>query len=200
MRRLLRTIILSATIIAANTIPTYAEEGLMNSVSFHKIPANAQLQVQPLDNSDSNIALQRDFESALRAQGYKIAANAPLILTFETRDEIGAWSTTDRRHVFSFEAKGGREGGEDAKARFNVFDSQSGGLMNKGHGGTSIATPSSYRIDVTVEDRSTGKRLWQGWSIAKLGAGDGLSLTRKMVPPLVKGVGKTIRQKPFEVY
>ena len=199
MRRLLGSLFLFFTVLVSGA-SVYAQSGVMNSISFQKIPPNAQLQVQPLDNSDSNLVLQKEFENALRTKGFILSDTAPLILTFETRDEIGAWTTTDRRHVFSFESKGGREGGENAKARLNVFNSQSGGLLNKGQSGTNIATPSSYRIDVSIESRSTGKRLWQGWSIAKLGAGDGLTLTTKMIPTLVQGIGKTVRQQSFEIY
>ena len=199
MQRLLGTLAL-VIFLTTGMPPVFAEEGLMNSISFRKIPAGSALQVQALDDSDNNLKLQKIFEDALRQRGYKISAAAPLILTFETRDEIGNWSETDRRHLLSFEARGGRGGGEDAKARLNFFDSSTGGLINKGKSGTSIATPSSYRIDATVEDRSTGKRYWQGWSEGKLGAGDGQELNRKMVPVLVEGIGKTIRQKPFEIY
>jgi len=199
MRRLIGSLVLSFTVLMGGA-SAYAADGVMNSVSFRKFPQNAQLQVQALDNSDSNLALQKEFERVLLAEGYTLSNNAALVLTFETRDEIGAWTTTDRRHVLSFESKGGREGGENVKARLNVFNSQSGGLLNKGQSGTNIATPSSYRIDVSVEDRSTGKRFWQGWSIAKLGAGDGQTLTTKMIPALVQEIGKTVRQKSFEVY
>ncbi len=199
MRRLLGSLILLIGLVAG-THPVYAEDGLMNSISFRKIPTNAILQVQALDDSDDNLALIKVIENILRQRGYRIAPDATLILTFETRDEIGAWSGTDRRHLLSFEAKGGRGGGEDARARLNFFDSNSGGLINKGKGGTSIATPSSYRIDVTVENRSDGKRYWQGWSEGKLGAGDGFTLTKKMIPVLIDGIGKTIRQKTFEIY
>ncbi len=199
MRRTLGILLLSIAVLMG-VGSAYAQEGLMNSISFRDIPTNAKLQVQPLDNSDENLVLQVEFEKALQAQGFTLTSDAALILTFETRDEIGAWTTTDRRHVFSFESKGGRSGGENAKARVNVFDSQTGGLFNKGHSGTNIATPSSYRIDVTVEDRGTGKRLWQGWSTARLGAGDGLSLTRKMIPALAEAVGKTVKQKTFDLY
>jgi len=199
MRRLIGSLLLSFTVLMGGA-SAYAEDGVMNSVSFRKFPQDTKLQVQALDNSDSNLALQKEFERVLLAEGYTLSNNATLILTFETRDEIGAWTTTDRRHVLSFESKGGREGGENAKARLNVFNSQSGGLLNRGRSGTNIATPSSYRIDVSIEDRSTGKRFWQGWSIAKLGAADGQTLTTKMIPALVREIGKTVRQKSFEVY
>jgi len=177
-----------------------AQDGVMNSIAFQKVSPHAALQVQPLDNSDANLALQTEFEAALREQGFTLSDTAPLVLTFETRDQIGAWTTNDRRHVLSFDSKGGRGGGENAKARLNVFDSQSGGLLNKGSGGTTIATPSSYRIDVSIEERATGKRLWQGWSEGKLAGGRGRDLTHKMVPALVEGIGKTVRQRTFDLY
>lgn len=199
MRRLLGSLAMLLSL-AVGTLPVHAEDGLMSSISFSNIPANAEIQVLPYDDSDANIEVQRVFERILRQHGYKISETAKLILNFETRDEIGSWSGTDRRHLLSLEASGGRGGGEDASARLNFFDSKSGGLINKGKGGTSIATPSSYRIDATIEDRSSGKRLWQGWSVGKLGAGDGQSLTLKMVPVLVEGIGKTVRQKAFELY
>ena len=176
-----------------------AEDGVMNSMSFQAIPENTKLRVEPLDNSDENIALQAKFEDALRDRGFTISPEANLVLTFETRDEIGAWTTTDRRHVLELKAKGGREGGEKHSARINFYNSQSGGVFNKGSGGTSITTPSEYRIDATIEDSKTGKRWWQGWSVAKLGAWDGRTLTEKMIPVIVDGIGKTIRKEPFEI-
>jgi hypothetical protein len=199
MRRLIGSLAIWVLLVMG-TFPAHAVDGLMSSISFLNIPANASLQVLPYDDSDDNIAIQRVFEKNLRQRGYKISSDAKLILNFETRDEIGSWSGTDRRHLLSFEAKGGRGGGEDARARLNFFDSNSGGLINKGKGGTSIATPSSYRIEASIENRSTGKRLWQGWSEGKLGAGNGQSLTLKMVPVLVEGIGKTISQRTFELY
>jgi len=172
-------------------------DGIMNGVAFKPLPAGSSIRVRPLDNSDDNLVLQADFEAALRAKGYKVAKDAELILSFETRDEIGSWSTTDRRHILSLESKGGQGGGENAKAKLNVFDSATGGLLNKGSGGTTITSPSTYRIDATIDDNANGKRLWQGWSVANLNNQDGLSLTRKMVPVLVENLGQTVRRQTF---
>jgi len=193
-------LLLISLLLTAGINPARAQNGLMNSISFSDISPAATLQVQALDNSDANLALQTEIENSLRDQGYTVSADAVLVLTFETRDEIGSWSTTDRRHVLSFESHGGRSGGENVKAKVNVFDNQSGGLFNKGHSGTQIVTPSSYRIDASIEDKRNGKRLWQGWAVADLGAEGSLSLRRKMVVPLIDGIGKTVREQPFKIY
>ena len=88
-------------------------EGLMNSVSFKPLPAGSVIRVRALDNSDYNLVLQADFESALRSKGYTVSQNASIIFTFETRNEIGSWSTIGRRHILSLESYGGQGGGEE---------------------------------------------------------------------------------------
>jgi len=194
---------LAALVSVFTVLATYnagADEGTINSVSYGAIPKSASIEVRTFDDSDANLSLKKEFESALISAGYSIKKGAALVLSFETRDEIGAWSTTDRRHILSLEAGGGRGGGENAKARVNVYDSASGGLFNKGQGGTSIVTPSQYRLDATLEDRASGKTLWQGWAKADLHASDGDTLTRSMIPAIVKHVGKTARLKTFSLY
>ena len=178
----------------------WAADGTVNSVAYGAIPPSATMEVRTFDDSDTNLDLKKVFESALGAAGYSIKEGAALIFNFETRNEIGAWSRTDRRHILSLEADGGRGGGENAKARVNVYNSASGGLFNKGKGGTSIVTPSQYRLEVTVEDRDSGKTIWQGWAKADLHSSDGATLTRKMVPAIVQNIGKTARLKTFPLY
>lgn len=175
-----------------------ADAGVLNAVSYHPLPATVSVQVRPLDNSDENIVLQEAFENALRDRSIVVSTGAPLILTFETRGSVGAWEDTGQRSFLELQAQGGRGGGEKASARVNLFDSNRGGLLNQGKG-TLITTPSQYRLDATIDERSSGKRLWHAWGIADLGNSDGLSLTRFMVPLMVKKLGQTVRSEAFSV-
>ena len=193
----------SATVLVVGLLASSlaaAADGMVNSISFTALPSPVSSEVRAFDDSDADLALKTEFEAALTSAGYTVRDGGKLVFSFETRDEIGAWSTTDRRHILSFESRGGQGGNENNKARINVYDSQSGGLINKGSGGTSIATPSSYRIEAFLEDRASGKTLWQAWAIADLRQPDGASLTRKMVPAIIQSVGKTVRQKTFSLY
>lgn len=176
-----------------------AEDGVLNGVAFDDVPRGAAFEVRAYDDSDDTRVLEEDFAKALTASGYTTAENAPLILSFETRDEIGA-GADDGRHVLSFQSTVGQRDGERARAEVNVYNSTSGGLLNKGQGGTSVTTPSSYRLDVTIEDRQSGKTLWQGWAVAQVGGGDGRDMTRRMVPKLIGALGKTVRQEPISLY
>lgn len=175
-------------------------EGTVNSMAHKDVPAGAEIHVRPLDNSDEALAVLEDFKRELKARGYRLNPNAKLVLTFEIRDEIGAFTTTDRRYFVELHARGSRTGGEDAQARFNVFDSRTGGILNRGKGETQIVTPSQYRLDVTIDrqvDDSHLDRLWQGWAVGDLGSSDSETLIRAMVAPLLNTVGKTVRRQTF---
>ncbi|HEB79854.1 MAG TPA: hypothetical protein ENI79_05200 [Rhodospirillales bacterium] len=175
------------------------DDGLINAVAYKQLPAVKVIAVRVMDNSNENMVLLREFEKVLRGHGYIVSPDAKLILTFETRDELGAWADHGNRTLLELSARGGDEGGENAKARFNVFDSGKGGILNKGRGGTSITTPSQYRMDVTIDDKSNGKRLWQAWAIANLVHTDGPALTKKMIPVMVQNLGQTVKRQTFKV-
>ncbi len=204
--RLIISILVPFVFLTLATLPTarsWAQEygeGILNAVAYRALPGGQSLRVVPIDNSDQNMALKLEFERQLTNSGYAISDDAMLVLTFETHDQIGAYKSRERRAFLELHARGGREGGEDAKMLFNLYDSDTGGMFNQGKGETSIVTQSQYRIDVTIDDKSNGKRLWHAWTIANLGQSDGRTLTKSMVPELVKSVGSTVKRQPFPLH
>ncbi|MBC8268795.1 MAG: hypothetical protein H8E36_08610 [Rhodospirillaceae bacterium] len=183
--------------------PSFAQgygEGLLNAIAYKPLPEGTAFSVQPLDNSDQNMRLKKEFEEVLTRKGFSISADAPLVITFETRDELGAYKTRDRRAILELNAHGGREGGEDARMRFNLYDSNSGGIFNEGKGETSVMTPSQYRLEVSIDNRANGKRHWEAWSVANLGQSDGATLIQAMIPEMVGNMGKTVTSRIFELF
>ena len=188
-------VFLSAVLSVASTVRA---EGMMNAVSFLPVPAGSAIFVRPLDNSDNNLILQKDFEQALKTKGYTIHQAATLILTFETRDDSGAWTGGGENRLVELSNNSDQSGLNAPRVRLNLFNSQRGGILNPERTEfTRTVTPSSFRIDVTIDDKSNGKRMWQGWSSAHIRVGDSREMSRKMVPALVDGLGQTIRQKTF---
>ena len=183
--------------------PAAAQEpgaGLLNAVAYKPLPQDSAVTVRPLDNSDENLLLQEEFERELRARGHTVAADAPLIMTFEVRDVVGAWTNRDRRSILELEGRGDGIGGDTHRARLNLFDSGRGGVLNEGRGGgTTIVTPTQYRLDVTIDARAGGKRLWQAWATADLGQSDGFELTKAMIPAMVGSLGQNVNRQPFKV-
>jgi len=172
-------------------------KGVLNAVAYRSLPTGQALRVVPIDNSDQSLALKREFERQLSDSGYAISEDAVLILTFETHDEIGAYTSRERRAFLELHGYSGSGGEDDAKMLLNLYDSNTGGMFNEGKGETSIVTPSHYRMDVTIDDKSSGKRLWHAWTTADIGRSDSKTLTKSMVPALVDSVGSTVKRQTF---
>ena len=173
-------------------------DGLMNAVSYQPLPPGSAIFVRPMDNSDQNMRLKKDFEYALKRKGYTISENANLILTFETRDAAGAWTGGGPNPYIELSDNHDQTGVNAPQVRFNLFNSSRGGLLNPDRTETTrMVTASSFRIDATIDDKTNGKRIWQGWSTTDIGAGGARNLMRAMIPVLVDVVGQTVRQKSF---
>ena len=172
-------------------------DGVLNAVAYRSLPPGASIAVRPLDNSDENQVLRQVFERELRAGGYTVSEDANLILTFETRGQVGAWSDGGRRQLLQLQQSQGVGGLDSPKVRLNLYDSRRGAVFNEGRTGTQITTPSTYRLDATIDDRTDGKRLWQAWTTAAVRGSDGFTLTKAMVPVMVAGIGLTVKRQTF---
>jgi hypothetical protein len=183
-----------------SVVPSVRAEGTINAVSFLPVPVGSMILVRPLDNSDSNLILQKDFERALKSKGYTVGKDATLILTFETRDDSGAWAGGGENRFLELSNNSDQSGINAPRVRLNLFNSKRGGLLNPDRRDvTRTVTPSSFRIDVSIDDKSNGKRMWQGWSSASARVGGNRETSRKMIPVLVDGLGQTIRRKTFSL-
>ena len=182
-----------------------SNQGVLNAVQYRSLPTDAVIEVQALDNSEENMLLVMELTRALSALGYAVADEGTLVMTIETRDEIGAWTTTGDGKNIEFQAQQGSGGtGNNVDLRVNLFDSQTGGLLSNSQSNpTSIVTPSRYVVDITVDSREDGKRLWQGWISATLGQTNDpstdQSLMLRMIPSLADAYGKTISKKEINL-
>ena len=172
--------------------PASAAEGTVNAMSYKQIPAGTPMAVRQWDNSDENLKLAEEFTAILIKQGFRVADDAPLVISFSTRDVLGYWTAGQRRHLLEVEGHGGRTGGERARVMLNLYSSD-GGVLNKGKEPGNVV-PSKYVLEVTLDQRK-GERLWQGEATAALLRTDGFSLLRAMLPALLNYVGQTVRRK-----
>ncbi|WNK01294.1 hypothetical protein L2D14_07655 [Thalassospiraceae bacterium LMO-JJ14] len=177
--------------------PLLAQGVEVNAVSFAAFPRGENITVETYDDSETVLKLKKQFEEELRSQGYTVTEGARLILSFETQDTSGKWSGGGPNRLVQIGNSENHTGKDAPDVRLNIFDSQRGGILNpkRDKGITQIA-PSQFRIDATVEDRQTGKRLWQGWSVTDMIAGsEETMLHRSLVKPIVDNIGKTVRSE-----
>jgi hypothetical protein len=165
-------------------------EGTLNAVAFEPMPARAVLEVRVLDNSDENLAIEREIEAALASHGFRIGTDDPsLVLTIDTSERVGAWSTTssiDRVPTMDDRGRLFPQGELDVTRQVRLPLPR-----------TTIVTPPQYRIGITIDDRVSGERVWQGWTIADLSEGQPAELASAMVPKLVESFGRTVREEHF---
>lgn len=187
--------LLGALVVAAMAAPVSAEvtgQASLNAVAFQPIPEDQAIEVRVLDNSDENLAVMRELEAALTQRGASLGAGeAPLLLTIDTSDSVGAWnspSDTDRIRMMDDRGRLFPQGELDIsrQARLPLP-------------GTTVVTPAQYRLGLTLDARSSGVRLWQGWAIADLSQGEPSELAAAMVPKLADSLGHTVREEAFDL-
>ncbi|MGJ3261177.1 MAG: hypothetical protein ACFE0S_16380 [Rhodospirillales bacterium] len=169
----------------------------LNAVSYAEIPDTRDITVETFDDSEKVTRLKKLFEEELRLAGYNVTDNARLIMSFEARDTEGKWSGGGPNRLIEIRNSENHTGKDAPDVRLNIFDSQRGGLLNpKRDKGITQVAPSEFRIDAMIEDRTDGKRLWQGWSVTdNFEVGEDQSLHRSMVKPIIGSIGKTVRDE-----
>lgn len=190
----------AALLMLALTTPAWAEdigEGLMNSVAFYPLPAGSQIHVRTLDDSERNLQMVQEFKKILQQKGYRLDDQANYILSFTVYDGISIQSGAEDRALLRGE--GSNLANDNTRVVLNVYDSNSGGAMNLGRGRVETITPGQYRMDVQIDNRTNGKRVWQGWTTGAMTSSDEVTLTKAMVPALVKGLGKTVKNQTFRL-
>ena len=196
----LRNAALAVSLLLAFGATAWAMDGgSLNAIAFADLPAGAAMSVRARDNSNENLSLKKIFEAALTVQGYVVSADAPLIFSFETSDDIGAYSSGSQRSILEFQGSTGSAGNDEAaRFRLNLFDSRRGGLFNQGRDDrTNVITPASFRIDAAINDSRGGGRLWQAWTIAIPQGGGRTTAAQDMATIIVKVIGKNVKDSSF---
>jgi hypothetical protein len=192
MRRLLSSFIIFATAVTASLFAWAAATGeaTLNAVAFEHYPADASIQVSVLDDSEENLAIAAELQRALTERGFSLASDhGPLVLTLETGNPVGASRTTsgtDRVRIMDDRGRLFPDGEIDVTRQVRLPLPR-----------TTVVTPAQYRIGLTIDDRASGGRVWEGWAIADLSQGEPAELARAMVPRLVDSIGHTVREQVF---
>ncbi len=160
-----------------------AGDGIVTANAYRSFKGVKTVSVKAWDNSDQNMAVAREIETRLKAGGYAITDQADISLSFEVKNLAGTWTDGQRRHILELEGHGGREGGENASVRLNLFSSETGGVLNTGRPGQPN-TASRYLIEFMLDPKQ-GPRLWEGQVAVEYTGGDPTTLLKRMVPEIL---------------
>ncbi len=169
-----------------------ATSGVLNAMSLHPLSGGQPVLVRPLNDSPENLSIKTQLEQALAAAGFAVAKESSVVvLSFETRRELGGGPTPRRQVTPRF-----IERHEESNIGDQRYTPQIGKSSPQG---PSSISASRFRLDATLDDRQSGKRLWQGWAIARMQGEETNKLTKAMAAELVGSLGKTVREKTFEI-
>ena len=194
--------LLSAFVLSGPQDAMAGPKGILSTVSYQKVAEKVAFAIQTLDDSDDNVILREDFVEAMERKGYKISADARYVITLETSTQEGTWTGSGRSKIVRLGNAADHSGTDAPDVRVSIFDSSEDGLFSgkRKRRFTQVAA-STLRIDAQIDDRQNGKRVWQGWAQAEVAsAGEDLTLSKSMIRPLIENLGKTVRQKQFQLY
>ena len=180
--------------------PVSANEGTISAMLYSPIPNERTISIEILDISDENVLIKQKFEEIFANRGEKIIKNGNLILTIQRAGTIGSWTDGNFNPVIQLRNGEDHTGTEPPEVRVTLFDSVRGGLFNKGKSpGIMQVAASRYQLNISLNHRENGRRLWQGWASANIGKNDNEELLFSMIPVLIDSVGKTVNSQNFSI-
>ena len=168
--------------------------GIVNAVALVPVAPDRPIAVTPFDDDDLSLAVKTRFEDELRRLGRPVSDSASLTLSFETRVIEGRFSRTEGN-------MGRFEGGSDGlRLDLNIWSSTQDSLLGGDRTGKSESRQANLlHMNVVLRDRGTGRTLWQGDAYCEMLTTDTLRIAASMVGPLVASLGRSVRQRPFDI-
>jgi hypothetical protein len=197
-----------AAILHAGIGTTYADDGSGQLItrSFVALPTPLVVNVEPDDNTRTNMTLADRLARELGRRGYQVpSAAAPLVLRFDS--EIRSNVTTAQGR-YQREPSGaadsdmsiGAAGPPDRPVGLaNILSSAPGRSVMGTRGSDDYSRPLRYVVNARIEDRSSGSVMWQGHASYDSDRSDADPILEAMMPLLAAEVGQTVRDRRFSL-
>jgi hypothetical protein len=157
------------------------------------VPAQARLDVQLSDDTPREKALRDSVAAALKGEGYALAADAPVRVTFEAalareldparQGYLGKLDSTNRRTEF----------------QLNLWSSQGDSVLGGVQRPAGSTGPNVNHLTVFVHDKTNGRCLWQGEAMHPMEGANEVEALRRLVPVVLRHFGKTVPQTAFSL-
>lgn len=196
---------LTFALAASAQTPAADERGQLIARSIARVPAPAEIAVQPDDNTDLNIALAKRMTSELAQRGYRAAPGAAaLVLRFDSETRQNVTPTPrrfDRRssRMQDENAREGSAGAPDSDDEVTNLLSSRGNSVLGPRQSQDYANALRYVLNARLEDRQTGTRLWMGHVRYDSDAADGRPIFEAMIPLLIGEIGRTVQNRRFSL-
>jgi hypothetical protein len=179
--------------------------GQVAARAFAAAPSPLAFTIEPGENSDENVALAGRLAREAAARGIDVRQEAGgLVLRFDT--EIRTPSAAPRQ---SFSREGGNLSGQGAGAPdlpgsrdevTNMLSSGGDGVIGgRPLSGANYTRFLRYVINATLDDRATGRRIWQGHVSYDTSESDRAAMFVALAPVLAEQIGKSVQERAFRL-
>jgi hypothetical protein len=179
--------------------------GVAYSTSYLTLSPGSAVMIRPLDDTRANLALKRRFSVALKQHAVRVEdQDTPYVLSFETEVDHGIRRGGPSLGSASGAASGSAAdaaspSGLDVEVRVNIWASHRDSLLGGRIDDMATRGTLRYVLTATLEEESTGRRLWQGEASCAGAAADEGATLAAMASVLADQFGRTVRQRTFRL-
>lgn len=173
--------------------------GTINARAYAPLPAGQAVAVVMSENTDQYQRLKAAIEGELRGRGYLVSDDGQLVLEFYGSEVIGG-HTVDR----AADAPGAQSLAPVPahNANLGMLTGLNQNLFGDDQAsGPDAAATSGHQVSlsITVIDKQTARRLWQGSAAGVPHTADSFAATKALVPYLVYAIGRTATGEKFDM-
>ena len=154
-------------------------------------PAKPRLDVQMMDDTPRESALRDAISAELKADGYSIASDATVRVTFDA--EIRRTLDPIRQGYLGRVQANNRE----QEFQLHLWDNQGDSVIGGVQRPSGSTGPNVNHLTVYVQDKTTGQCLWRGEATHPMDGADEVAAVRRLLPFLLRYFGKTVPSTPF---
>ncbi len=183
------------TIMALTVLATpAAADGLSSGYVCGQFPPAYNVDVEVNDDSPQMLKIKDSAIRALKRDHTGISDSADLILAIDARTRLEG---TKRKKPDLGSVTDGSS--ERIRARMNLWSNKRDSIVG-GRKTTVIAEAiDEVRVEITVNDKSNGKCVWRGEALHSAGGADTWVVAEKLTLHLIKLIGRSFRDKEFEI-
>ena len=204
--RLARTVLwlaLTASPFATGLAQEGRPPGQVAARAFMTAPTPLALSIEPGDNTDENRALAQRLAKEAAGRGITVQPQgATLVLRFDTEVRTGSPGRP------SYSRPGGGLSDPDSLTPAppgsngevtNMLSSRGGGIISGRASGADYSRFLRYVINATIDDRATGRRIWQGHVSYDTAESDRTAMFVALAPVLAEQIGKNTQERAFRL-
>ena len=185
--------------------------GTVSARAYQPLTPGAAIVVEPAQDTDQSQRLKGDIEASLRARGYRVVDDGPLVLEFYasevTRGQVvekpsGAW-TQNQTEGYGRGEHITLVPGSDQRFPTEVLSTIGDDLFRSKGAATppsdTSPPPRQVHLSVSLNNRPAALRIWQGSASGELRGADSFAATEALVPFLVNTLGQTVSDQRFDL-